>query len=276
MKLLPPSAYDKLIEPLKKVTINTLFARSVVVGHVTGKVFVDDVDNPQTYYVLHPYGMSLLFGDWQNFDFNESLRAYCLNTNQERTQHEWMQVFPANWNFVLEQLFGEHILLSSENKEHTEVGIVERNTRVNFIFDKESYFKARQSYSPTGFSVVRTDREIFHALRGSVVPMHFWNTADDFLTRGAGFSIFYKDHLVSTAYSSFVHDKQFELGIETRGDFRGKGFAFHACMALLDYCLINNYEPIWACRLENVGSYLLALKLGFKPQAEIPYYRLSK
>jgi hypothetical protein len=35
-------------------------------------------------------------------------------------------------------------------------------------------------------------------------------------------------------------------------------------------------EPVWACRLENDGSYKLAQKLGFEPVLEIPYYRLSK
>lgn len=84
----------------------------------------------------------------------------------------------------------------------------------------------------------------------------------------------YKNNLASTAYSSFIHADQFELGIETIEEYRGKGFAEQACDSIIDYCIANGYEPIWACRLENTGSY--KLKLGFVPSAEIPYYRLSK
>ena len=113
-------------------------------------------------------------------------------------------------------------------------------------------------------------------MKGSVVPFYFWDSEDDFLKNGVGFSLFYKDKLSSTAYSSYIHDDKLELGIETVEEFRGKGFAEYTCSALIDYCIENNFEPVWACRLENIGSYKLAQKIGFIPSAEIPYYRLSK
>lgn len=71
-----------------------------------------------------------------------------------------------------------------------------------------------------------------------------------------------------------MHDNQLEFGIETVDGFRGKGFAFHTASSLIDYCLENNYEPVWACRLENTGSYKLAEKLGFEPTVTLPYYKL--
>ena len=61
-QLLGKNNYNILTEPLNKVTINSLFARSVIEFRVTGKVYVDDCDHPRTLYVVHPYGMSLLFG----------------------------------------------------------------------------------------------------------------------------------------------------------------------------------------------------------------------
>lgn len=275
MKLLPREDFNKVLESLKKVSFNNLFARSVVESHVNGNVYVDDLINPQTYYVVHPYGMSLLFGRHDNLAFNAMFRNYALNSKQTRQQHEWMQAFPSEWDTVLKDLFGEKMLLSSMNMGAATKGIVELNTRVNFKFHLSDYCSAKDNHPPADIRIVRTDQVISNTLKGSVVPLHFWNSPEDFLKRGAGFSVFYKDQHVSTAYSSFVHDKHFELGIETQSDFRGKGFAFHACAALIDYCISHHYEPIWACRLENTGSYLLAQKLGFKPVAEIPYYRLS-
>ncbi|MFA5804320.1 MAG: GNAT family N-acetyltransferase [Melioribacteraceae bacterium] len=276
MKLLEKEDYTKLTEPLKKVTINNLFARSVIEHKVTGKVFVDNPDNPKTYYVVHPYGMTLLFGECNNEAFNSSFRDYSLNINHVRDTHEWMQAFPDNWHNVLNELFKDCLIKSAENKTKKETEIIELNTRVNFKFNHDKYLNFRKANLASEIKIVRTDKQIFRDMKGSVVPFYFWDSEDDFLKNGVGFSLFYKDKLASTAYSSYIHDDKFELDIETVEEFRGKGFAEYTCSALIDYCIENNYEPIWACRLENIGSYKLAQKIGFIPSAEIPYYRLSK
>jgi hypothetical protein len=276
MKLLEKNNYYKLIEPLKKVTINNLFARSVVECRVTGKVYVDDCDNPQTFYVIHPYGMSLLFGDCHNKAFNDSFRDYALNLNKTREKHEWMQAFPGGWNAMFNELFKNCMIKSSENTEHREDGIIELNTRINFKFNPNGYLEIREKQIPSGFKITGTTKQIFEDMKGSVVPINFWDNAEDFIKNGVGFSLFYDNKLAATAYSAFIHDHKLELGIETVEEFRGKSFAQYTCSALIDYCLENDYEPVWACRLENTGSYKLAQKLGFEPCLEIPYYRLSK
>jgi RimJ/RimL family protein N-acetyltransferase len=69
-------------------------------------------------------------------------------------------------------------------------------------------------------------------------------------------------------------DGVLEIGIETLEKFRGMGFAYHASAALIDHCIENGLEPVWACRLENQGSYYLAQKLGFVPSRMMPYYQL--
>ena len=265
-----------MTEPLNKVTINSLFARSVIECRVTGKVYVDDCDHPRTLYVVHPYGMSLLFGDCHNKTFNERFRDYALNLNKTRDSHEWMQAFPRDWNAVLDELFKNNMIKSSENIEHIENGVIELNTRINFKFDQNRYLEIRGKRISSGFKIARTSTQNFEDMKGVVVPSHFWDNADDFIKHGVGFSLFCDNKLASTAYSAYIYDHKLELGIETVEEFRGRGFAQHTCSALIDYCLENDYEPIWACRAENTGSYILAQKLGFVPCAEIPYYRLSQ
>lgn len=39
--------------------------------------------------------------------------------------------------------------------------------------------------------------------------------------------------------------------------------------------LENNHVPIWACRLGNIGSYLLAKQLGFEPLRYLPFYTVN-
>ena len=275
MKILEKNNYKKLTLPLQQVTINNLFARAVIEQKVTGEVYVDDKNNPQTFYVIHPYGMTLLFGKSNNPSFNNSFKDYALNKTGSRNRYEWMQAFPNSWDNVLSELFNGYLIKSADNISKPEKGIIELNTRVNFKFSKEKYLANRKSVTNTDIQIVKTDRQMFRDMGGSVVPLYFWDSEDDFLQHGFGYSLFYKNQLASMAFSSYWFGNQFEMGIETKEAFRGKGLAEMVCSALIDYCLQNNYEPIWSCRLENTGSYKLALKLGFEPSLTLPYYRLS-
>jgi RimJ/RimL family protein N-acetyltransferase len=275
MILLDKSQYYKVSEPLGYiVTINKLFARSVVEKHVTGAIYVDRSDEPGTFYVVHPYGMSLLFGDTEHDDFNLQLVNYILNTSKVRSKAEWLQAFPGSWNNKLTVLLGVN-LISSKGHPTNNLNIkVEENTRVNFKFNLDKYRKFKQDNITGAFEVLRTDARMFENMQGSVVPMYFWENANAFLKNGVGFSIIREGKPVSTAYSAYMHDNQLELGIETLESYRGKGLALYTCSALIDYCLKNNYEPVWSCRLENIGSYKLSQKLGFEPTVTLPYYRL--
>jgi len=275
--LLNKEYYAKVTEPLKLVTFNNMFARSVIEQKVSGKVFVDNLDNPRTFYVLHSYGMSLLFGDWKNSEFNNQFIEYALNNNHIRDNYERMQVFPDEWNNTLSSLLGNRLVESANNTKET--GIVELNTRVNFKFSIENYLN-RGKKEVENTEIVKTDRNIFHNMRGAVVPKYFWDNEIDFLKNGIGFSLLYNKQLAATAFSSWIHDDKLEIGIETVKEFRRKGLAELACEAIIEYCITNKYEPVWSCQLESkgiiTGSYILAKKMGFEPIYKIPYYWLSK
>lgn len=275
MKGLDKKNYGKALSYLEQASMNTLFARAVLEHKVSGQVFVDDTENPQTWYVVHPYGMSLLFGDSSNGDFNNHFLDHALNRYKTRNTYEWMQAFPDTWHTKLHKLLKGYLIRSADNTEQLDQNIVELNTRVNFVFNHARYHRIKRPESSSGIKIVRTDRQIFRAMKGSVVPKYFWDSEDDFLKNGIGYSVFYKGNLASTAYSSCMYKNQLELGIETVAEFRGLGLAEQSCLVLIDYCLENHFEPVWACRLENRGSYQLAKKLGFDPSLELPYYRLS-
>lgn len=275
MILLEKQHYDRVLEPLQQVSINTLFARFVVSRQVTGTIYVDRPDLPKTFYIIHPYGMSLLFGQADNSHFNLQLLDYLLNTAKTRSKPEWLQVYPGIWNQRLADLLGDQLVKFSDNPDVSLAGKVEENTRVNFRFNLDKYHDFRQSIRNEGYHIVRTNRKSFDRMQGTVVPKFFWDNADDFCRQGVGFTMLMGDIPVSTAYSAYITENQLELGIETLPEYRGKGFALHTCSALIDYCMENNFEPVWSCRYENTGSYRLAQELGFEPTVTLPYYRLS-
>lgn len=275
MELLDKKDYGKLITPFKQVTINSLFARAVIEQTVSGKIFVDDKSNTKTFYVVHPYGMTLLFGESTNETFNKAFKSYALNKGNTRSHFEWMQAFPDAWDNVLSALFKDDMITSADNTEKAEKGIIELNTRVNFKFNIAKHQPLSSQVIDKDVKIVRANAQMFRDMQGSVVPKHFWNDEEDFMKNGVAFALFYKNELASMAFSSYWFDNDFEMGIETQEQFRGKGLAELVCRAIIDYCVENNYEPIWSCRLENAGSYKLAQKLGYEPTLYLPYYRLS-
>jgi len=275
MLLLPIDRYFNLAERIKEVQINNFFARSVIERHVTGKIFVDDLQGPKTYYVLHPYGISLLFGDHQNVAFNQQFKSYGLNLDRSRSNHEWMQTYPRDWDSVLEELFGDLVIKAAGNSDNKTTGIIELNSRVNFRFNREKYLQRKRPYLAAGDWIAETDTTYFEQMQGSVIPLKFWDSASDFKEKGKGFTLLHQGQIASTAYSAFVHEGILEIGIETVEGFRGHGFAELTCSALIDYCLECDLVPIWSCRFENIASYELAQKLGFEPILQLPFYRLS-
>jgi len=171
MTVLDKADYHKALEPLYKVTINNLFARSVVEQKVDGFVYVDNNETPSTFYVVHPYGMSLLFGRTDNIKFNLKFKDYALNINHIRNKYEWMQTFPDIWDSVLNELFKDYMIKSADNVDKRETGIIELNTRVNFKFNYEKYDSLRKELSflklSSDFKIIRTDKRIFQDWRHS-------------------------------------------------------------------------------------------------------------
>ncbi len=270
---LPIKDFNKLVAPLHLVEINNLFARAVVEKKIAGKAYVDSLPNPKTFYVVHPYGMSLLFGDWRNKEFNREFLRYSLNVDNQRNDIEWMQAWPPVWDNVLHELFAEDIGILTNELTH-KPGAIEVYTRVNFKFNQQIFNKLRYLKLPDECVVKKVDEAIFSEMKGHVIPSKFWNTPHDFLNQGSGFSVFYQNELAATAFSAFVFENQLEIGIETIQAFQGKGLAQFACMALIEECIERSLEPVWACRFENTASYKLALKLGFEVTVTLPFYKL--
>lgn len=67
-----------------EVNFNTLFARAVIDQRVSGSVYANDEANPETFYIIHSYGMSLLLGNTNNQNFNEAFKTYTLNVDGQR------------------------------------------------------------------------------------------------------------------------------------------------------------------------------------------------
>ncbi len=282
MKLVNENQYEKILEQLKNIPFNTFFARAVLDLKACGKIFVDNINEPKSIYIAHDYGMSLLFGDTDNIEFNLDLKEYLLNEFKNRISYEFLQVYPEKWSNKLEELLKDNLikyskLLDNYSKSEADT-LVEKYKenhiiqwgRVNFIYkeiDKVVFPKSE-------YKIKLIDSEIYDRIEGTVIPKFFWKSKELFLSNGIGYALMNGDDIVSIAFSSWKYEDVLEIGVETSQKYRKKGFAKYVCKELLSYCQKNNLSPIWACRLENTGSYLLAKSLGFDEVITLPYYEL--
>lgn len=256
MIALAPTSWSSALATVRTLPMNTLFVQSILCRHVDGQVWVDDARSPRAYYAVHPYGMALLWGDARDHDLGW-LRDYL---HAPHDPPEWLQVSPIEWAPVIE----------------AELAGVTRCTRVNFRFDRDAYRAARQSVASAlaRTTIVATTAEMFAQITGSVVPMHFWRDAHQFVRDGGGFTVLVDGEPAATAFCSYRHGDELEIGIETAPRHRNQGLARLVACALIDDCLERHLEPVWACRLENTGSFELAKRLGFVPTRWLPYYQL--
>ncbi|MEK3903812.1 MULTISPECIES: GNAT family N-acetyltransferase [unclassified Paenibacillus] len=275
---LAPKDYHKALDLVRQIQINTMFAEAVLEQQITGHVYVDCIENPCTFYVVHSYGMSLLFGDAGIESFTNKLYDYITNQSATREQVEWLQADPGGeWSGIVDGMLSFH---NSELKKCDlpsggfEEKRIMRNTRVNFTFDHDAYQQAKQKFPRHSEPVIRITPKQFLTQTGAVIPRHFWRDEEHFATEGVGYALLRDGETASSAFSSCRTGNQLEIGIETAEAYRGNGYAVSVCSALIEYCLDHDLEPVWACRLENEGSYYLAQKLGFRPSVTLPYYRL--
>lgn len=274
--------YGDVTPIIRSADINTMFALSVLEGKISGKVFVDDKASHASFYIQHPYGMSLLYGEAKNEDFYIRLASHLLNAENVRNEFEWLQVYPASLYSKMDVILGTNLIKKDPNEPYKKSSLPEEDKkvleyqRINFIFNKDKFLTFKSNLVDKNYKMVRTSESIFNQFEGSVVPKYFWNDSSDFIKNGIGFTLLDDDIPVSTAFASFIIDDKLELGIETLKKKQGSGFGSIVCAKLIDYCLENGYEPVWSCNSGNIESRMLAHKLGFEELKRIPYYRLPK
>lgn len=255
--------------PLDEVGINVGFARAVIGDKVDGELWVDRAASPRAAHALHPYGMSLLWGD----ALDEALEPVLdhLRAGRYRNRDEWLQVDPRwqalDWDALLDAVTAE---AATESGGHRPV----RYSRVNFTFDPARFLALHPSDAiPAGALARRATAPDFE-LAGSVVPKFFWRDAAQFLAHGGGWCIERDGAVGAIAFSSFRFDHELELGIETMPASRRQGLALAVATVMIRDLVAAGLTPVWSCRKENTASYELALRLGFQATKIIPYYRL--
>ncbi|MCL2426477.1 MAG: GNAT family N-acetyltransferase [Oscillospiraceae bacterium] len=259
---LSKDSYGILLKPVLQTPFNMLMARSVIERHADGRIFVDSCESPQSFYIVHSYGMTFLCGDCSNDMFNKGLFDYFNGISWNRKNDEWLQAFHRDWDAVMGCLVDEHKAISY--------------SRLNFKFSSAEFNEKYNQVDKSQYEIISIPMDMLFKISGSVVPKDYWRTPKQFSEIAKAFTVIIDGKPVSTAFTSARHDDKLEIGIETIKEYHGKGLGYLACAKLIEYCIENNLEPVWSCRLENTASANLAKKLGFNEVARFPYYHIPK
>lgn len=131
------------------------------------------------------------------------------------------------------------------------------------IFDKEKLEKAVASL-PDQYTLSMIDKRLYQMCKAEA-----WSTDlvsqfpnyENYSKYGIG-SVICKDNIIISGASSYARYKEgIEIEIDTREEFRRKGFAYVCGAKLILECLKRNLYPSWDAH--NRGSVALAEKLGY-------------
>lgn len=250
---------------------NVGFARVVVDGLVAGSVWCDREHAPRAFHVVHPYGMSLVFGAHVD-EVVDEVRARV--RGRARPAAEWLQV-DSRWHHLdWEVALGA---VSPAPGEPAQAGEdrVERYGRRSFSFVLEDFLMSRPAAQPTDGVRCRLAEDADFGIAGTVVPRAFWRDAAGLREHGGAVVVEHAGEVAAVAFASYRWDDQVEIGIETLPGHRRQGHGRVAAAAMVDIVLDSGLTPVWSCREGNVGSERLARSVGFAPTTVTPYYRVG-
>ncbi|GIG24256.1 GNAT family N-acetyltransferase [Cellulomonas denverensis] len=251
-------------DELDRTATNTGFAQAVLAGTAPGELWWDRDEEPRAFHVVHPCGMSLLWGP-AVADALDAVTAHLLGADRP----QWLQIDPRWHHLDWDAALG--VVVPAEGDPDPLPAAVSRHTRINF------------SYRPGGDRVERTVPAGWqlrpaaagdYGLAGTVVPAEYWPDAASFLAHGGGMVAERDGEAGAMAFAAFCWDDQVEIGIETVPRFRRLGLARAAAGALIDVLVAGGLRPVWSCRGANTGSQRLAGSLGFTAPVGTPYLHL--
>ena len=221
-------------------------------------VYADDAENPNILLVvtISPFGSVWvhLSGNAAYDKADDDLRDFILNqfdllTDEDLCAHSGekggvcLHLYSTGWLLKLEKLFDGHIR--------------DKWIRHNYRLNKKTFSQHTdwREKVPEGFEMQYSDIAFW---RPESKNFNFSLVKDGEKISNCGVMYFEKE-----AYDSET-ERVADIGIETKEEYRRRGFAFLTCSAFVEYCLLHNLEPNWGCYHFNPDSQALAKKLGFE------------
>jgi len=264
---LDKAGYSKAANLFTQLKTNTAI-ESIFQLKNEARLFVDNLEKPESLFVLNSWAYYYLAGEAENDQFNSSLVEFleqtyfpeCISKNY----NTGFAFYPDTdqWCEKVEELFA-HLNLHKSGKTY-------------FNYDKGRFNKNWRDLIPEGFSVNRISPAIIQSIRNNQEFVDYikfaWTTPEQFFDKGLGYCAVDSTDFATICISVFASENEREIGIKTFPDFQRKGLAYVTACAYIEECLKEGFDPVWSCFSENDVSVQLAKKLGYTVEASHPIY----
>lgn len=249
--------YKNVIGLLQNLEENCTFAYGVVLNGLPGRVFVDNMSNPQSCLITCDGGKYMVAGDEGNEDFNNALVDFLKQPLNHKIYYDFYATSKKWIKLLSKRLVGHSIPLG----------------RIIYSYKggKAPVFKEFYNEFEKGYELKRMDEQLFEQLVTKLdsTCMDQWGSPEAFVSKGIGYCILHEGELASVCYAVVTGGGYAELSIHTMKNYRNKNFALITCSAFIEECLERNLTAIWDAGCDNKPSNKLALKLGFCKVKEV-------
>ena len=145
---------------------------------------------------------------------------------------------------------------------------IHKASRRFYQYDRLKFDWRRQI--PLGCEIKRIDEPLLESKAFENVDQvigwvrSFWRSNQDFVKKGVGYCLIKEKTIASWCLSVYVSDTNHEFGVATVPEYRRQGLATLVASACVEHCEENKFTPHWHCWNDNLGSIMVAQKIGFK------------
>jgi GNAT superfamily N-acetyltransferase len=232
------------------------FSIDCVIEGQMGKAFVDDNTHPSSYRItVGPF--------W--YFAGEAHGPGGYHMMKEFPKYNLLMPSPSDWIALAKEVYGQHL---------------QPFTRYSFSASSLSTEHLASCLKNSGYHsrVFPIDAEIATQLASqpeSYLELADFDSVQDFIERGIGYTILDGQKVMGVAYSSLVCSTGIEVSVFVDESYRQKGVATALSSKLLMECLKLNLRPNWDAA--NPESCKLAKRLGFSfVEAYASYYHTGK
>jgi RimJ/RimL family protein N-acetyltransferase len=252
-----------LVQPLFQQTHYGVLAAGTISGGHPGRIFVDQVDEPQVGLVCTQAGYYFLAG---SPDRVETAAQIAQLFREALAPQQWKRLAdPQVLIFYETQAWRTALLDAFADQKPIPI----RKKRMVRNPDGEGSWKDWTSQIPAGMllSPITPDLLEKHPAENGNIEL-FWGTKDRFFSNSFGYWLEDGSQLVCTCEAVFIGGGEVEISIATAPEYRRRGLARLTASAFLDACQQKQLRPIWGCWPENTSSIALAQSLGFTGDVE--------
>jgi len=238
-----------------------LEVKAVVEGVNPGRIFVDQIDSPQSALIWLGNNDGFLFiGNEENEQFNNQINNFIDQVIVPEAKKVGLHYFEGignhkKWNQTIENIF-----------KHRELGSWKQ--RVYKLY-KENYKAHNEPDIKDGYTILKIDNALFedNTIKNTAFLqfkiLSCWSSVECFLNKGIGYCAVYDHHIVSLCFSGFVVENILCIDIETLDAHQGNKLAQKLAHNFIKDCLTKSSVPYWDCMDSNKPSIAVAENIGF-------------